>query len=191
MYFWQHYAYLSIRRRKTWCQQGSIFSFSSSPSPPPLPLPSETYDVFLFIHKTVSQPEGQIHIFFNSILRFTGCGLPTSASILIKFPCYLSSVLFGKKVLLFTGKGFPWCGHSAVGSTAVEVLGGACVGPGGCWSTWYWDHVRLPLWITGESLKDKFHLCKVVWQSVKLVYCAINYLKKFVMVWERYKEPTS
>lgn len=177
MYFWLHYAYLSSRRRRTWCQQDSTFSFSSlsSPSPPPPPLsppsypsfPSETCGSFLFIHKIVPQPEGHLLKLSNSIFWFTGCGLPTCASIPIKFPCYLSSVLFGKKVLLLTGKGFPWCGHSAVGSTAVEVPGGACVGPGGCRSTWYWDYVRLPLWITGESLKDKFHVCKVVGQSVK------------------------
>jgi len=51
--------------------------------------------------------------------------------------------------------------------------------------------VRLPLWITGESLKDKFYLCKVVGQSVKRLYCAIDYLKKVVMVWGSYKEPKS
>ena len=191
MYFWLHYAYLSSRRRRTWCQQDSTFSFffffffvissffffsSSSPTPP-----SETYGTFLFIHKIVPQPEGQILILSNCILLFTGCGLPTYASSLNKFPCYLSSVLFGKNVLLFTGKGFPWCGHSAFGSTVVEVPGSACVGPGGCWSTWYWDHVRLPFWITGESLEDKFNLCKVVGQPIKWLYCAIKYLKKVVM----------
>lgn len=51
--------------------------------------------------------------------------------------------------------------------------------------------MRLPLWITGESLKDKFYLCKVVGQSVKRLYCAIDYLKKVVMVWGSYKEPKS
>ena len=45
----------------------------SSP-PPPTPFPSETYGMFLFIHKIVPQPEGRILILSNCIFWFTGCG---------------------------------------------------------------------------------------------------------------------
>jgi len=41
--------------------------------PPPL-FPSESYGTFLFIHKIVPQPEGQILMLYNGIFWFTGCG---------------------------------------------------------------------------------------------------------------------
>jgi hypothetical protein len=65
-------------------------------------------------------------------------------------PYNIASMPSNWNMLLHTGKGFSRCGHSSLGSTPMEVPGRACVGPGRCWPSRHWDHVRLPLRIAGE-----------------------------------------
>jgi hypothetical protein len=55
----------------------------------------------------VPKLQGQVILLYNSTFWFTGCGLPTCASGLIKLPCYLASVLFGRRCWSLPGQGFP------------------------------------------------------------------------------------